>query len=145
MTTQRPATINVPGYTWPPILPGATVEDTVGMFNAPFTVFSPDMARSRSLVGVVDTGALHTIVPASVLEQLEVPIYTRRQYELADGSLVTMPLGSAQIELQGEIIPAPVLFGTNVRNILIGATTLETFGWAADPQNKRFIPANLTL
>lgn len=117
----------------------------MGIFNAPFTVYSPDMARSRLLVGVVDTGALHTIVPSSVLEQLEVPIYTRRQYELADGSMVTLPLGSAQIELQGEIIPVPVLFGTDARNILIGATTLETFGWAADPKNKRFIPASLTL
>ena len=59
--------------------------------------------------------------------------------------MVSMPLGSAHIELQGEVIPAPALFGTDARNILIGATTLETFGWAVDPKNQRFIPANLTL
>ena len=56
-----------------------------------------------------------------------------------------MPLGSVHIELEGEIIPVPVLFGMDPRNILIGATTLETFGWAADVKNRRFIPANLTL
>ena len=117
----------------------------MGIFDASFTVYSPDTARSRSLVGLVDTGALHTVIPTPILEALDIPIYTRREYELADGSVVAMPLGSAQIELQGEIIPVPVLFGTDARNILIGATTLETFGWAADPKNKRFIPANLTL
>ena len=130
---------------YPSILPGTTVGNQVGIFNAPFTVYSPDRERSRSLIGLVDTGALHTIVPASVLEALDVPIYTQREYALADGSIVSMRLGSAQIELQGEIIPVPILFGLDPRNILIGATTLETFGWAVDTKNRRFIPADLTL
>ena len=117
----------------------------MGIFNTPFTVYSPDMSRSRSLVGLVDTGALHTVVPASILEALDTRVYGNRQYQLADGSIVEMPLGSAPIELQGEIFAVPVLLGIDTRNILIGATTLETFGWAADVQNRRFIPANLTL
>ena len=130
---------------YPEILPGSAIGGQVGIFNAPFTVYSPDLTRSRSLAGVVDTGALHTIVPSPILEALDIPVYTRRQYELADGSVVNMPLGSAQIELQGEIIAVPVLFGIDPRNILIGATTLEIFGWAADVKSQRFIPATLPL
>ena len=145
MTTKPQITERQQPLVYPAILPGTTIGGYVGIFNAPFTVYSPDMSRSRSLIGLVDTGSLHTIVPAPILEALDIPVYTRREYELADGSVVEMPLGSASIELQGELIPVPVLFGIDRGAVLIGATTLETFGWAADPKNQRFIPANLTL
>ena len=130
---------------YPEILPGTTIGGEVGIFNAPFTVYSPDRSLSRSLVGWVDTGAFHTVIPASILEALEIPVYTSRDYTLADGSVVALPMGSAHVKLEGEVIPVPVLFGTDQRNILIGATTLEIFGYAADVKNQRFIPADLTL
>ena len=145
MTTQPKAAPQQERLVYPSILPGTTIGGQVGIFNAPFTVYSPDMGRSRSLVGLVDTGALHTVIPAPILEGLDIPVYGNRQYQLADGSVVALPVGSAQIELEGEIFAVPVLFGTDTRNVLIGATTLETFGWAADPKNRRFIPADLTL
>ncbi len=145
MTTKPQSAERQQPLVYPVVLPGTTVGDQVGIFNATFTVYSLDMARSRSLVGLVDTGALHTIIPAFILEALDVPVYSLREYSLADGSVVSMSLGSAPIELEGEVIPVPVLFGIDPRNILIGATTLETFGWAVDPGNQRFIPADLTL
>ncbi|MXZ92725.1 MAG: hypothetical protein F4W95_07780 [Chloroflexi bacterium] len=145
MTTQPKTVAQQEPLVYPSILPGTTIGGEVGIFNAPLTVYSPDMDRSRSLVGLVDTGALHTVIPAAMLEDLDIPVYGNRQYQLADGSAIAMPVGSAQIELEGEIFAVPVLFGTDRRNILIGATTLETFGWAADVKNRRFIPADLTL
>lgn len=145
MTAQSQIADRQQPLVYPEILPGSTFGGEEGIFNTPFIVYSPDQSRSRSLVGLVDTGALHTIVPAAILEALDIPVYTRREYELADGSPVAMPLGSAPMELQGEIIPVPVLFGIDPRNILIGATTMEIFGYAADPRHQRFIPANLTL
>ncbi len=145
MATQPKAVAQQEPLVYPSILPGTTIGGEVGIFNAPLTVYSPDMERSRSLVGLVDTGALHTVIPAAMLEDLDIPVYGNRQYQLADGSAIAMPVGSAQIELEGEIFAVPVLFGTDTRNILIGATTLETFGWAADVKNRRFIPADLTL
>ena len=130
---------------YPSILPGSTIGGQMGTFSAPFTVYSPDQSRSHSLIGLVDTGAFHSVVPAYILEELDIPIYAHREYQLADGSIVALPLGSAQVELEGEVIPVPVLFGTDRRNILIGATTLEIFGYAVDPKHQRFIPADLTL
>ena len=145
MVAQPKITEHQQPLVYPSILPGTTIGGQVGIFNAPFTVYSPDMARSRFLVGLVDTGAFHTVIPASILENLDVPVYASRDYRLADGSTVALPLGSALVELEGEVIPVPVLFGIDRRNILIGATTLEIFGYAADPKNRRFIPADLTL
>lgn len=145
MTTKPQLAEHQQPLVYPAILPGTTIGGQVGIFNAPLTVYNPDMTRSWPLVGLVDTGSLHTVIPAPILEDLEIPVYFRREYGLADGSVVAMPLGSAQIEIEGEIAAVPVLFGIDTRNILIGATTLEIFGWAADPKNQRFIPANLTL
>ena len=117
----------------------------MGIFSMPMTVYGPNRTELRYLDGVVDTGALHSVIPAHILEGLDIPIYTRRTYSLADGSVVQLPLGSAQVGLEGEIIAVPVLFGADPRQVLIGATTLETFGYAADPGNQRLIPATLTL
>ena len=145
MTSQAQITEQQQPLVYPEILPGTTIGGQVGIFNAPFTVFSPDGSLSRPLIGLVDTGAFHTVIPASILEALDIPVYTSRDYTLADGSVVALSMGSAHVELEGEVIPVPVLFGTDRRNILIGATTLEIFGYAADVKNRRFIPADLTL
>ena len=145
VTTQPKTLAQQEPLVYPSILPGTTIGGEVGIFNAPFTVYSPDMTQSHPLIGLVDTGALHTVIPASILEALDVPVYRSRDYMLADGSVVATPLGSAHVELEGEIIPVPVFFGTDPHNILIGATTLEIFGYAADVKNQRFVPATLTL
>ena len=140
-TIAKPQTDDI----WPPILPGTTVGGTVGTFYMPFTVYSPDRAELRHLDGMVDTGALHSVIPARILDALNIPIYARRLYQLADGSIIQLPLGSALVELQGEIVAVPVLFGADARQTLIGATTLEIFGYAADPRHQRLIPATLTI
>lgn len=72
-------------------------------------------------------------------------MFLHREYRLADGSIVSMALGAIQVELQGEIAAVQVLFGIDPENVLIGATTLETFGYAVDPHHRRLIPAELTL
>ena len=117
----------------------------MGTFTAPITVYSPNRSASYSLDGLVDTGAAHTIIPAAILEELEIPAFLHRDYHLADGSIVNMPLGTIQIELQGEIAAVPALFGIDPDNVLIGATTLETFGYAVDLHHRRLIPVQLTI
>ena len=59
---------------------------------------------------------------------------------LADGTITTTPIGQALIQLHGREGICPVLFGSP-GVFLIGATTLEFLGLAADPVNKQLIPA----
>ena len=127
------------------ILPGTTIGGQVGIFSMPLTVYSPDRTELRDLDGVVDTGAIHSIIPARILEALDIPIYESQPYRLADGSIVQLPIGSTPVGLEGRVLAVPVLFGADPRQVLIGATTLEIFGYAADPGNQRLIPATLTL
>ena len=127
------------------ILPGSAIGGQTGTFTMPVTVYSPDRTELRRLDGVVDTGSIHSVIPNHILEELDIPIYERQPYRLADGSVVQLPIGFSQVGLEGRVLIVPLLFGTDPRQVLIGATTLEIFGYAADPRNQRLIPATLIL
>ena len=127
------------------ILPGTTIGGEVGTFNADFLIWNRDKTESRSLNGLVDTGASYTMIPASALEELGIERDRTRTFSLADGSKQDFAIGWAQMELQGETSPVPVIFGPESGKILLGAMALEAFGLAADAKNRRLIPAELTI
>ena len=56
------------------ILPGTTVGGEVGTFYVDFVIWNQDKSRSRTLNGLVDTGASYTLVPASILEELGIDL-----------------------------------------------------------------------
>ena len=128
-----------------PPLPGTTVGGAVGTFYADFTLWGPDRIRSRTLNGLVDTGASYTLVPASILEELGIERFETRTFSLADGSRREFGLGWAEMELEGRPGFVYVVFGDAGGKILLGATALEAYGLAADAKNRRLIPGELTL
>ena len=126
------------------ILPGTTVGGEVGAFSVDFVIWNRNRTESRSLNGVVDTGASYTIVPASILDELGIERRRTRTFKLADGSRREMSLGWVEIELEGEIDYVHIVFGPDQDTILLGAMTLEAFALAADAKHRRLIPAELT-
>ena len=128
-----------------PVLPGTTVGGPVGTFYADFTLLSRDRSRSRTLNGLVDTGASYTMVPASILEDLGIERFDTRTFSLADGSRRRFSLGWVEMELEGRIRPVDIIFGDEGVKVLLGAMTLEAFALAADAKNGRLIPGELTL
>ena len=127
------------------ILPGTTVRGEVGTFHADFVIWNQDKTRSRTLNGLVDTGASYTLVPASILEELGVERLRSRVFSLADGSRRELFMDWVEMELEGQTDQVSVVFGLDSGKILLGAMALETFALAADAQNRRLIPAELTL
>ena len=127
------------------ILPGTTVGGEVGTFYVDFTLWSRDKTRSRSLNGLVDTGASYTQVPASILDELGIERFESRVFSLADGSQREFSLGWVEMELQGRPGFVYVIFGDEGGKMLLGATALEAYGLAADAKNKKLIPGELTL
>ena len=127
------------------ILPGTTVGGEVGTFYVDFVIWNQDKSRSRTLNGLVDTGASYTLVPASILEELGIERLRSRVFSLADGSRQELSIGWADMELDGRSSPVSVVFGLDSRKILLGAMALESFALAADAKNRRLIPAELTL
>lgn len=127
------------------ILPGTTVGGEVGTFSADFILWNADQTASRSLNGLVDTGASYTMVPASILESLGVEREDTETFNLADGSRREYDLGFARMELDGKRRRVAVIFGPENAGVLLGALALEMFALAADAKYRRLIPAVLTL
>ena len=128
------------------ILPGDTIGGKgMGTFDVGFSIGSADGAHSLPLVGIVDTGSLYSIVPASILDGLDIARDEDELFSLADGSTVTMSIGLALITIDGRSRTVHVAFGPDDETILIGAMTLERFGVAADLLNQRLAPARITL
>lgn len=127
------------------ILPGTTVGGEVGTFSADFILWNADQTVSRSLNGLVDTGASYTMVPASILEELGIEREDTETFNLADGSRRDYDLGFARMELDGKRRRVAVIFGPENAGVLLGALALEMFALAADAKYRRLIPAILTL
>ena len=127
------------------ILPGTTVGGEVGTFSADFILWNADQTASRSLNGLVDTGASYTMVPASILEELGIEREDTETFNLADGSRRDYDLGFARMELDSKRRRVAVIFGPENAGVLLGALALEMFALAADAKYRRLIPAVLTL
>ena len=128
------------------ILPGAIIgAQSMGIFNVEFTIGSADGSHSLPLVGMIDTGSLYSIIPASVLDGLGIARDETEQFRLADGSIREMAIGLALLEMDGRARTVHIAFGPDDDVIVIGAMTLERFGVAVDPVHRRLIPATLTI
>ena len=117
----------------------------MGIFNVGFTIGSADGSHSLPLVGMIDTGSLYSIIPASVLDGLGIARDETEQFRLADGSIREMAIGLARLEMDGRARTVHIAFGPDDDVIVIGAMTLERFGVAVDPVHRRLIPATLTI
>ena len=98
-----------------------------------------------AVTALVDTGATHSMMPASLLRRLGVAPTRQRTFTMADGRTEIYDIGAAMISVGEEVMPCPVIFGRESR-YLLGAATLENFDLAVDPVNERLTPvAELTI
>ena len=89
----------------------------------------------------VDSGAKHTVLPASLLSDVVgITPTAEREFTLADGSKVSMPIGEARLYVQDREAFSPVIFGVEGK-YLLGATTLQILDLIPDTSNERLIPA----
>ena len=93
------------------------------------------------LSALVDTGAAHSMLPASLLAGLGVKPTRQRTFTVADGRAVNYDLGEAMFFIGMETATCQVIFGPEGR-YLLGATTLENFDLAVDPVNRRLMPVD---
>lgn len=89
---------------------------------------------------VVDTGAAHSMMPASLMSELSVASREELGFILADGSRVRYGFGFARFRIDGDERPCPVIFGPE-NNYLLGASALEAYNLVVDPKGDRLLPA----
>lgn len=82
---------------------------------------------------LVDTGAIHSLVPTPWLEVIGLEPLGTQVYELADGTEVAFEYAVAEFEIMGKTVGATVVFGEPRAEPLVGATVLESACVHVDP------------
>ena len=101
----------------------------------------PDAAQPLKLL--VDTGSTYTWVAAAVLRGLGVEPQERRRILTNEGRATERPAAEVLITLESRTLHTICLFGESGDLEVLGAYTLEGFGLAVDPVQRRLIPALL--
>jgi predicted aspartyl protease len=112
----------------------------VSLFRYPVSVLDADGDGMASQSCWVDTGALYSQFPASLLHDLGYQPNAMRTFRLADGSTVDAPIGPVLLRIRDEAQPVICVFAEEGSDALLGATTLEAFSLAADPVNETLTP-----
>ena len=94
---------------------------------------------------LMDSGAVHSVVPASILERLGIKPLDEQVFRLADGTKVVRRKGGAVFRYGERVGVADVIFGEGGDSNLMGATTLESLGLVLDPLRRELKPLPMVL
>ena len=89
-------------------------------------------AASRTVHALVDTGAILSVFPASLLDDLGVARRARRRFH-GFGGPVVRETGGAVIRYQDSVAGVTVIFGAEGDPAIMGGTALESLGYQVDP------------
>lgn len=109
------------------------------------TIINPQNQK-KSTAGhfLVDSGAVYSVVPASVLKKLGINPTGKQKFTLANGEVIEKSIGQAFFEYNKKIGSSPVVFGEE-KIYLLGAVTLESLGVILDPINRELKPLPMLL
>ncbi len=117
----------------------------MGFTHVTMTVRNPQGGPAREVTLLVDSGALYSLLPAPVLQELRVDPFRERSFQLADGSVIKLRIGEATFGYKTEESTSPVIFGESGDTPVLGVVTLESLGLELDPIRHELRPARLLL
>jgi len=130
---------------WRPPASLLTCED-MGLTTQRLVVKERRQSRRKGTVNfLIDSGAVYSLAPAPLLKRLGIRPHREVEFALADGTRITRKVGDAYFEYRGQGGAAPVIFGEEGDEPLLGATTLESLGLVLDPFKRRLIPMRMLL
>jgi len=94
---------------------------------------------------LIDSGAVYSLVPGKILDELDIEPYKEMTFSLADGTTLIRKVCSAYFEFEGEGGPAPVIYGEVGDEPLLGATTLESLGLVLNPFTRSLHPMRMLM
>ncbi len=117
----------------------------MGMFQVRVRVSHPRDSDYFNCDMVVDTGAIYSKLPDSILrETLGIEPDREDKLQLADTEWKTYPVGEARFQIGDRASTARVIFGEEDCFIL-GATSLQELGLVPDTTEHQLGPAPLML
>jgi predicted aspartyl protease len=100
---------------------------------------------TTTLEFLIDSGALYSVVPTAVLEELGIQPLTEETFRLADGSKTVRKKGIALFRYGDRVGGADVVFGEDGDCVLLGSLTLEALGLSLDPLKRELRPLPMLL
>jgi clan AA aspartic protease len=94
---------------------------------------------------LIDSGAVYSLVPGKILDELEIETYRTIDFSLADGTKITRRVASGYFEYNGEGGPAPVMYGEPGDEPLLGVTALESLGLVLNPFTRELHPMRMLM
>jgi clan AA aspartic protease len=94
---------------------------------------------------LTDSGVVYSLVPGKILDQLDIDAYKEMSFSLADGTTLKRKVCSAYFEYEEEGGPAPVVYGEEGDEALLGATTLESLGLVLNPFTRTLHPMRMLM
>ena len=104
-----------------------------------------DPASSFPIEFLVDSGAIFSVAPKAILEELGIQPIKDETFFLANGEKVVRKRGGALFRYNEKMGVADVIFGEEGDSNLLGATTLESLGLALDPLKRELKPLPMIL
>src|SRR3954470_24823589 len=83
-----------------------------------------DTAKTLTVEFMVDSGAIYTVAPTTVLEELGIKPIAEEKFWLANGEKIVRKRGGAYFRYADKVGVADVMFGEEGDSNLLGATTL---------------------
>ena len=113
----------------------------MGLTYVQATIANPANPRRRARVKfLVDSVAVYSVVPASILRRVGIKPGRAKTFILADGTEVKRQIGQVLFRLNGEEGASPVIFGEKTDSILLGSVSLEALGLILDPFKRELRP-----
>ena len=105
----------------------------MGFVKVKFRIYNPaDRSKFVDVEGVVDTGAIYTVISRSYLESIDLKPVEKRVFRVFGGE-VEREIGIAEIELMGRRGGITIIFGEEKDISILGVTALEALGLEVDP------------
>jgi len=101
--------------------------------------------KSVELDFLIDSGAVYSLVPGKILDELGIDTYRTIDFALADGTVITRRVTSGYFDYNVEGGPAPVIYGEEGDEPLLGLTTLESLGLVLHPFNRELLPMRMLM
>jgi large subunit ribosomal protein L1 len=114
--------------------------ESVGTFTFALEIGSRDASRFRAVEALVDTGAIFSRVPASILRDLDHQPSGRESFELGDGSIVEWDVGDVPVRIGDRVRVTTCIWGAEGTTPVLGAVTLEQFLLMVDPTRQEIVP-----
>jgi len=111
----------------------------MGTFSVTIEIGDSQGQRFEQIETLVDTGAITTMVPGSLLRCLGIAPSKSQLFEYAGGEQVELEMGVATVRVDGYETPTWVIFGEEGTGALLGSYTLEGLLLGVDPYGQRLL------